>query len=541
MADYPYLIIGAGPAGVQLSYFLAKAGLKHRVLEKAEAAGTFFRDFPRHGKLLSINKVYTGTDDPEINMRWDWNSLLSEDGPLFKDVSKRYFADAIDVVTYMKKFVDHHQTPIDFGFDVQRIERDGSDFVVKATDGRIVSCERLIIATGMYKPWEPDIPGIELCESYADVSVDPQDFVNQRVLILGKGNSAFETADNLVETAASIHVSSPQPLKMAWRTHFVGHLRAVNNNLLDTYQLKSQNAVLDADIKKIERHGDGLAVTVAYAHADGEVETLYYDRAITCTGFQFDRAIFADNCMPELRSCGRLPLMTSQWESTNIPGLFYAGTLMQSRDYKKYMSSFIHGFRYNVLALARMLEQRFHGTPWPSRAVGRSATELNEALFARMNKSSALWQQPGFLVDVVRVDATGASSEYYEELPFDYAKDSVMHKGLWLVLSLEFGKEKALDPFHVQRVHRSDIDRAALSLFLHPIVRVFEDGVQVAEQHVLEDLAAEWREEEHTAPMHAFLERVLAGTAWTRDIIPPKHSGVVGPAGQREPATGTEG
>ncbi len=37
--------------------------------------------------------------------------------------------------------------------------------------------------------------------------MDPEEFTDRRVLIIGKGNSALETADNLVETAAVIHVA----------------------------------------------------------------------------------------------------------------------------------------------------------------------------------------------------------------------------------------------------------------------------------------------------------------------------------------------
>ena len=73
------------------------------------------------------------------------------------------------------------------------------------------------------------------------------------MFIIGKGNSAFETADNLTEHAAVIHVAGPRSINFAWRTHFIGHLRAVNNNFLDTYQLKTQNMVLDGDILRIER------------------------------------------------------------------------------------------------------------------------------------------------------------------------------------------------------------------------------------------------------------------------------------------------
>ena len=108
--------------------------------------------------------------------------------------------------------------------------------------------------------FHPDIPGIELADSYATVTTDPEEFTNQRVLVIGKGNSAFETADNLLENASLIHLASPESVRMAWQSHFVGNLRAVNNNLLDTYQLKSQNALVDADILSIRKEGDKYAV-----------------------------------------------------------------------------------------------------------------------------------------------------------------------------------------------------------------------------------------------------------------------------------------
>ena len=95
------------------------------------------------------------------------------------------------------------------------------------------------------------------------------EFRGQRILIVGKGNSAFETADNLIESAAVLHLVSPSPVRMAWRTRFVGDLRAVNNNVLDTYGLKLQNTVLDADVETIRRSGDTLNVRFRYTHAQG--------------------------------------------------------------------------------------------------------------------------------------------------------------------------------------------------------------------------------------------------------------------------------
>ena len=43
----------------------------------------------------------------------------------------------------------------------------------------------------------------------------------------------------------------------------------------------------------IAKDGDEFLVDVTYSHADGETETLVYDRVIPATGFRFDDAILA--------------------------------------------------------------------------------------------------------------------------------------------------------------------------------------------------------------------------------------------------------
>src|SRR5215216_6510452 len=107
--EFEYLIVGAGPAGLQLGYFLHQAGHNYLILERGDSPGTFFKTFPRHRTLISTNKVYTGFDDPEINLRFDWNSLLDDDGKgeiLFKQYSRRYFPSADDFVRYLGDYSD---------------------------------------------------------------------------------------------------------------------------------------------------------------------------------------------------------------------------------------------------------------------------------------------------------------------------------------------------------------------------------------------------------------------------------------------------
>jgi thioredoxin reductase len=509
-----YLIIGAGPAGLQLGYFLQKAGHSYVILEAGDSAATFFKKFPRHRTLISSNKVYTGYADPEKNLRWDWNSLLCDnDALLFKNYSKRYFPPADELVRYLKDFAEFYHLKIKYHTRVTKVSKSGG-FQVEDQNGHTYCGKRLIIATGFTKPYIPPIPGIELCELYTDVSVRPQDFADKRVLIIGKGNTGFETADNLVETAAIIHLASPHSVKFAWKTHFVGNLRAVNNNVLDTYQLKSQNALLDCTINKIEKCNDGkLKATVSYGHAFGEQEELVYDHVIVCTGWRFDDSIFDMSCKPELAINDRFPRQTSEWESTNVDDLYFAGTLTQQRDYKVTTSGFIHGFRYNIRALTRMFESKYHGGEWPARAIPRCPDAMTRAILDRVNTTSALWQQFGFLGDMF-VPGPNGDFLYYEELPADYIHDGPLgQQDDYYILTLEYGKNHDRDlinPVGNYRPHKNDVTNAHFSPGLHPIIRRYNKSQLVEEFHIIEDLYAEWYEDVHIQPLLKFMQRMLA-------------------------------
>jgi thioredoxin reductase len=508
---HDYLILGAGPAGLQLGYYLQQAGRDYLILEAGDSAGTFFKRFPRHRTLISSNKVYTGYSDPEVNMRFDWNSLLSDDySVLFKDFSKQYFPPADVFVEYLQAFARTFELRIRYGARAERVSKDGR-FRIETAAGEVFTCDRLIVATGVGKPYRPPIEGFELAENYTEVSVDPADFVDQKVLIMGKGNSAFETADNLISTAAVIHVASPHPVNFAWKTHFVGHLRAVNNNFLDTYQLKTQNAVLDATILAISRRDDGrYAVAVHYTHASEEREELIYDRVIACTGFRFDDSIFDASARPALTINDRFPDQTSAWESVNVKDLYFAGTITQMRDFKKTTSGFIHGLRYNVRALYRILESRYHDVEWPSRAIAADPAGLADAVLARINRASVLWQQFGFLGDLVVVGDDGRSARYYEELPVAFMHDSDFGRNAdYYVLTLEFGKIEG-DPFSIKR--EPVPEKADRSIFLHPVIRHFSGDRLLSEHHVLENLYGEWKDEHlHIVPLHAYFTREILG------------------------------
>jgi hypothetical protein len=292
-----------------------------------------------------------------------------------------------------------------------------------------------------------------------------------------------------------IHVAGPSSLKFAWRTHFIGHLRAVNNNFLDTYQLKTQNMVLDGDIIRIDRRPDDYLVTFSYARRDKVVQ-LAYDRVITCTGFRMDASIFDGDCRPELTIKDRFPALTPEWESVNVPGLYFAGTLTQSRDFKKYTSAFIHGFRYGIRAQVRMLQRKYDRVEWPHRTV--APDDQADAILARINRTSALFQQFGFLCDVITPDG-----RYFEEMPLDYVPF-----GDCATISLEYGAgHDAIDPFDIEAGREWEADTSHDDRYLHPVIRHRRDGQVVATCRLPEDICNDWTDDKiYREPLRAFLE-----------------------------------
>jgi len=499
-----YLVIGAGPAGLQVAHLLGCAGRDYLVLEASSAPGAFFTVYPRNRRLISTNKRHTGSTDSEFNLKMDWNSLLSNDPDLvFTQYSDEYFPSADDFTRYLADYAERLQLRVEYDSRVVRVSKDADGFVLTTQDGRVHTGRRVIICSGLV-PNVPDFTGIELAEPYATFNTNPTDFTAQRVLIIGSGNSAFETADSLVAHAATIHIAARTPVQLAWNTHFVGHLRAVNNSFLDTYHLKSQNAILDFTVTEIVRREGHLDVTFQYG---GGERTLSYDRVIACTGFRFDDTIFAPTCAPELAIDDRFPAQTGSYESINVPGLFFGGTVTQQLDYRRSTSGFIHGFRYGARALTRLLDERDYGTSWPSHDVTARPNELALGILERINRSSGLWQQFGALGDVIVVPVAGPA-RILEEVPIKHIPQRrFAPSDRVFVATLEYGTQ-----VHTPFTGTSELaDATSISSYFHPVIRTVASGVFVDELHLPSDLENNFlHPRKHVARLTEFLAAALA-------------------------------
>ncbi len=253
--------------------------------------------------------------------------------------------------------------------------------------------------------------------------------------------------------------------------------------------------------------GDKFIVDIAYSHAKGQTRRVTYDRVILCTGFKFDSSIFDETTEPELVFNGKLPAQTTEWESVNVPGMYFAGTLMQACDFKKTMSGFIHGFRHNVDALSRIFEMKYHGEAWPSEEIALTPEAVTAQFIERANHSAAIFLQPGFMAEALVVSPDGNTGRYYSNLRKDYIPHSfIAENEHYYVLSLEYGHFLG-NPFALER--DPDPEKGHEAAYLHPIIRRFNGNTLVAEHHIQDDLESEWHLDEYVKPALAFFTEQL--------------------------------
>jgi hypothetical protein len=657
-----YCVIGAGPAGVQLGNFFLTAdgddgaGRDYVVLDRAKKSAQFFSEFPVHRVLNSINRRFTRSGDLEFNLRHDWNSLLGSEKTvgLFTTWSEEYWPPADLLVKYINAFAEPQvkANKMRYCHDVKLVERKGATFRITAeqtcdpaacADGsaedaefepvaKTFDCEVVIMANGMQKPrivddWIADVNRFSV--RYDQLrGVNASTFTNKSVLMLGEGNAAGETGDNLRNYARDmVFVSRYRGAKTLQQTRYVGDTRARRTTYLDANIFKSyegQTAMgLGADQliavgctfdsgevqsgygdkpavciftveqeehvvlaplvdalaglidetrsafgdlvyerpapEQLQKHAkagnrmfgiasfeasDVLCIrvddirkeltpqqmallpllrdTTKYTTAGGMEFQKPFDVVITSLGWQYDNSVFGGNVQPDLLGHPKrpdqqtYPALTPEFESVNTDGLFVIGAASHGLDRYRYQASggFIHGFRFNVRTLFRILETRFEtessdygswGTPtttplaggasrsfsWePSDSVdgidlgspdgtdfGTNTTSIEGsplygALLGRLNNAGGPYEQVGgALSDAILYDCKRKKTHYIEDVPEDMVHERYKNYGR-LVWSYYYGTQDiALRETSLLCGVRS-ARTAQLGTFIHPVLQV---------------------------------------------------------------------
>mmetsp|Transcript_20351 Transcript_20351/g.67235 ORF Transcript_20351/g.67235 Transcript_20351/m.67235 type:complete len:498 (+) Transcript_20351:733-2226(+) len=443
-----------------------------------------------------------------------------------------------EYLAYLRAYHRFHRLKVQFEWEVARVSRrrigDHEGFALQSSAGRFLTCKYLIVATALGRPYVPDMEGIELADGYESVDVREEAYKDQRVLVLGLGNAAFEAAGRAQATAGYVHMigRSHGGLKQSYFTHYVGDLRAVNNGLLDTFFLKSLDTIdVDTDLEGrncslARRVSPGGKPEIDFGCGGGHNPSYRegYDRVIRCLGWVFEDRLFEDAVKPTLNRDlgllgGKYPALTESYESVNVKNLYFAGTLSHAHDYKRSAGGFVHGFRYTARALYRLLRLSHQGVRWESqRELGSTAARsVALALQRRFQSSSGLYQMFGELCDAVLV--RDASATYMEEVPLRFIAHSAFPTSLRLLLTLhmDYGNKGHNGRGDLSFATR-EVGRAHYSQFLHPILRAYEPSAEsglpslVSEFHIIEDLLTTWDVEAlHLKPLEEWISRVYEG------------------------------
>ena len=414
--SYPVVVIGSGPGGLQVSYALRRNGIEHAVISADPSPGGMFRRWPHFQRLLSWTKPHAPeTVGSRAYERYDWNSLLADEPearalqPGLMDGTS-YFPSRPEMEQNLALFAERAGVAIRYDCRwtaTRRIDdADGGGFAVETTDGEY-RARVLVVAVGVAEPYSPPGIGMELTHHYAEVR-PAESYAGHRVLMLGKQNSGFELANGLLPWACSIALVSPSPAKFSVQTNSLAGVRARYVQPYEDFVLGGGVAVLNAALDRIERTegGDG-SLTVHLRRTDnGDELAIEVDDVISATGFVTPLLDLPDiGCSISGRS--RLPLLSSWWESTTLPDVFFAGTIGQAaKGLVKHgvpaNSGAVHGARYNSRVLARYMAETRFGKTTERPSVGLDA--IVGTIAGELADAPELWHQRAYLARVFTVD-----------------------------------------------------------------------------------------------------------------------------------------
>jgi glycine/D-amino acid oxidase-like deaminating enzyme len=213
--DCEVAIVGAGPYALSTASFLHAAGVDARVF--GEVMG-FWETMPR-GMFLRSFRTATNIADPGSNLTLAQYEL-STGSPLPRPLSLEAF------IAYGRWFRQRAVPEVDPRL-VTQIERQGQTFVLTLTDDEQVRARRVVVAAGIapFAWWPTEFRGLspELVSHSSEHRLF-DGFRGSRVVVVGGGQSALESAALLHEAGAEVEV-----LVRAQAIHFLRGERVYAN------------------------------------------------------------------------------------------------------------------------------------------------------------------------------------------------------------------------------------------------------------------------------------------------------------------------
>jgi putative flavoprotein involved in K+ transport len=186
------VIIGAGQAGLSLSYELSHAGVDHVILERGRVAETW------RGRWDSFCIVI-----PNWTLKLPGNPYSGSDPDGFMP------RDAI--VAHLADYAQSFRAPVREQINVLSLEQgDAGDFILR-TSGGVIRTRKVVLATGAYqKPHRPAAatqlpPDLHI--------IDAENYANEQalppgpVLVVGSGQTGCQLAEEIVEAGRDTYLA----------------------------------------------------------------------------------------------------------------------------------------------------------------------------------------------------------------------------------------------------------------------------------------------------------------------------------------------
>ncbi|MDD7941995.1 NAD(P)-binding domain-containing protein [Actinomycetospora lutea] len=196
--DCDVVVIGAGPYGLAATAHLRRAGVSTHVLGDPMS---FWRTMPE-GMLLRSNRTAT--------------SIAEYDGPLSLETYAAARGWDVEMPVPLERFIDYGTwvqetaAPDVDRRRVQMLRREGGAFVLDLDDGDRLRAARVVIACGIADFVHRPVVGADLppeLMTHASEHRDLGRFAGRRVLVVGGGQSALESAALMHERGARVEVA----------------------------------------------------------------------------------------------------------------------------------------------------------------------------------------------------------------------------------------------------------------------------------------------------------------------------------------------
>ncbi|WEL89101.1 NAD(P)-binding domain-containing protein [Pseudomonas sp. CBSPCBW29] len=529
---YQNIIVGGGPAGINMALEFMKRDIDFLLLEASSSVGGQWDKVPVCGQLISLNKKYVPGDAHTYRMRYDWHTLstitsedVEKDPKLrFTNWTSQHWPSARTYKTYLQYVADSMglRPSIRTNSRVKKISRRPEDgnFLISVEGGVDLIADRVFCGAGRSEPVIPSIKGLtkEIYTLYEDYDPEAahEHYRNKVVVVLGRGNSAFEIAHHLVDITAETRVVTRSLPKLARQTHNVHDIRAQVSDVFDLMQLKSNNNIVSDRIVEVHRITEGKNAgrilvkyetpCVHWSPPRWMRRTGIVDEIIVCCGFNYTMGdIFdAETIQPSRDKNGKYFLLDSTWCSENEPDLYFIGAPTRVND-PDAASGFVHGFRCNIQALAPLISEKHYNVPVKpifecviaNNEPPAALSTLAEYLVGMVSTTMPLFELYSYFSCVVtfeRSESGDIIAQVWPPFPRKYNAERWGQSREYVEILFEYGFSRYGDgnlPTHYFTLPADHFDTSK-SAYIHPVFHVFRDGIETEQFHMQESLIGRW-------------------------------------------------